>query len=123
LTCALPLRSTGTCTVVRLPDEIDLTNDAAVRRALLDLVTPELPGLVVDMTDTGFCGLRGATAVAEACERAAALGAWACVIAPNRQVRRALQLAALDTVVPVLGTLEEAFARADDHAALRSASH
>jgi anti-anti-sigma factor len=117
------MRGTGACTVVRLPDEIDLANDAAVRRALLDLVTPDLPGLVVDMTATVFCGLRGITAVAEACERAAALGLWACIVAPNRQVRRALQLAALDDVAPVLSTLEEALACADDHGTPSGVAH
>lgn len=105
---ALPLRTVGSCTVVQLPDEIDLTNDAVIRRQLLDLVTPDLPGLVVDMSATVFCGLRGVAAVAEVCGRAGALGRWVCVVATHRQVRRALQLSAFEAAVPILTTVEEA---------------
>lgn len=94
--------------VAQLPEEIDLTNDAAIRRQLLDLVTPDLLGLVVDMSATVFCGLRGVAGVAEVCGRVGALGRWVCVVAPHRQVRRALRFAALESTVLILATVEEA---------------
>ena len=56
----LPVRITRSVPVVIAPDEIDITNAAALRAALLRAARPG-PALVVDMTRTGSATAPGCT--------------------------------------------------------------
>ena len=85
-----PVRITRGVPVVIAPDEIDITNAEALRAALLHAAARPGPALVVDMTRTRFCD-----------SAAAALAA---------QVRRILALTALDRLIPVCASLDQALA-------------
>ena len=68
------VRITRGVPVVIAPDEIDITNAAALRAALLHAAARPGPALVVDMTRTRFCDCAGLHALIGAHKRARAEG-------------------------------------------------
>jgi anti-sigma B factor antagonist len=96
--------------VVIAPEEIDITNAAALRAALLHAAARPGPALVVDMTRTRFCDSAGLHALLGAHKRAQAEGRHLRLAVTGAQVRRILALTALDRLIPVCTSLDQALA-------------
>ncbi len=106
----LPVRITRGVPVVTAPEEIDITNADQLRAALLHAAARPGPALVVDMTRTRFCDSAGLHTLIGAHKRAQAEGRQVRLAVTGRQVRRIIALTALDRLIPVYPSLDQALA-------------
>jgi anti-sigma B factor antagonist len=97
--------------VVIAPQEIDITNAGRLRTALLHAAARPGTALVVDMTRTQFCDSAGLRALIGAHKRAQAEGRQVRLAVTGVQVRRVLALTALDHLIPVYTSLDQALAQ------------
>jgi anti-sigma B factor antagonist len=97
-------------TVVTLPGEIDINNDADVQDRLISALDDATAVLVADAGRTTFCGCSGVTALLLTHHRAAAAGAQLRVVVGSPGMRRMLELTAADQVLNTYPTLAAALA-------------
>jgi anti-sigma B factor antagonist len=97
--------------VVAAPEEIDITNAAALRAVLLAAAVNGYDTLVVDMTRTQFCDSSGLHALIAAHKRAEAEGREVLLVIPSPTVLRVFVLTGMDKVIPNVTSLPEALAR------------
>ena len=97
----------GDAVVVRLGGELDLSNAAAVRRALLDAVNGASGRVVVDLAEVEFMDSTALSALVEARARLRERERF-LLAAPGLEARRALQVSGLDRHFRVHETVEEA---------------
>jgi anti-sigma B factor antagonist len=105
-----PVRITCGMPVVIAPQEIDITNAGQLRAALLYAAARPGAALVVDMTRTRFCDCAGLHALIGAHKRAQAEGRQVRLAVTGAQVRRILALTALDRLIPVCTSMDQALA-------------
>jgi anti-sigma B factor antagonist len=105
-----PVQITRGVPVVITPPEIDITNAGQLRAALLHAAARSGPAVVVDMTRTRFCDSAGLHALIGAHKRARAEGRQVKLAVTGAQVRRILALTALDRLIPVCTSLDQALA-------------
>ena len=105
-----PVRIARGVPVVIAPEEIDITNAGRLRAALLHAAARPGAALVVDMTRTRFCDSAGLHALLGAHKRAQAEGRHLRLAVTGAQVRRILALTALDRLIPVCTSLDQALA-------------
>src|SRR5690242_19150841 len=105
-----PVRITRGVPVVTVPEEIDITNAGQLRAALLRAAARPGPALVVDLTRTRFCDSAGLHALIGAHRRALAEGRQVRLAVTGPQVRRLIGLTALDRLIPVYPSLDQALA-------------
>ena len=100
----------GSRTVVRLVGEADVTT-----RALGDVLSAEAARkprlLLVDMSGLTFIDSAGLHEIVRAHRRLRADGGRLALVSPSLPVDRILQLSALDQVIPVYASAEEADAQ------------
>jgi len=96
--------------VLAAPEEIDITNAAALRSALLAADANGHGTLVVDMTRTQFCDSSGLHTLLATHKRAEAEGREILLVIPNTTVLRVFALTAMDRVIPNFTSLAEALA-------------
>jgi anti-sigma B factor antagonist len=96
-----------TTVVVRLPDEIDITNEREVMEILTCALGDGLAVLVADATATTFCGASGRTALVHGHRQAQAAGTQLRVAA-SPAVQRVLELTGADQVLNTYRSLTEA---------------
>lgn len=94
--------------IVTLPDEIDVTNSAAVFNSALTAL--DYPGLViVDMTGTTFCDCSGLRMLITARDHAKASGSTLRIaIKTGSAPARSLAILGIDHVLPVYGSVKDA---------------
>ncbi len=110
--------------VVAAPEEIDITNVAGLRAALLKAAGPEGGGgeageaeagghrtFVVDMTRTRFCDSAGIQALVGAHKRAQGAGGQMLLAVSGAGVPRIFEITGIDRMIPSFTSLEEALAR------------
>ena len=97
--------------VVGAPEEIDITNAAGLRAALLESAARGHGTFVVDMTRTRFCDTVRLHALVGAHKRAGAEGGQVLLVIPDAAVLRILAITGLDRVIPSFTSLEEALAQ------------
>ena len=107
---SFPVQITRGVPVVITPEEIDITNAGALRAALLHAAAGPSAAFVVDMTWTRFCDSAGLHALLGAHKRARAEGRQVRLVITGAQVRRILALTALDRLIPVFTSLDQALA-------------
>lgn len=105
-----PVQVTRGVPVVIAPEEIDITNADRLRAALLHAAARPGAVLVVDMTRTRFCDSAGLHALIGAHRRARAEDRHLRLAVTGAQVRRILALTALDRLIPVCTSLDQALA-------------
>jgi anti-sigma B factor antagonist len=98
--------------VVAVPEEIDITNAAWLRLALLEAAADTCPTLVVDMMRTRFCDSAGLDVLVDAHKRVRAEGGEVLLALSGAAVLRILSITGIDQVIPVFTSLDEALARA-----------
>jgi anti-sigma B factor antagonist len=101
-----PVRWAGSQAVISMPAEIDATNAEQVRQALLSAARPDVPVLVIDMTETTFCDSAGVHAVIAAYRHAAETGTQLRLAVTA--VRRIFAVIGADQLMPIYPALEAA---------------
>jgi anti-sigma B factor antagonist len=97
--------------VLAAPEEIDITNAAALRSALRTATANGNGTLVVDMTRTQFCDSSGLHTLLAAHKRADSEGRQIVLVIPSTAVLRVFALTAMDRVIPNFTSLAEALAQ------------
>src|SRR5580704_6352819 len=98
--------------VVATPADVDITNAAGLRAALLESAALGPGTLVVDMTRTQFCDTAGLHALVGAHKRAQAEGRRVLLVLPGATILRIFSITGLDQVIPNFPSLAEALADA-----------
>ncbi|HTX84871.1 MAG TPA: STAS domain-containing protein [Streptosporangiaceae bacterium] len=112
----------GGVPVVVTPEEIDITNAAALRAALLGAAAHGRGTLVVDMSGTQFCDSSGINVLVRAHQRAKAEGGELLLVLPATTVMRVFRITGVDRMIPSFPSLEEALAQAPAARSGRSSS-
>jgi anti-anti-sigma factor len=94
--------------VVSGPAEIDITNAAFLRAALLAAGEHGHATIVVDLSETAFCDTVGLQVLVLGHRRAVAEGGEFRLVSRTASLRRLLQLTGVDQVIPNFTTLDEA---------------
>jgi anti-sigma B factor antagonist len=103
-----PVEVIGGVPVVAAPEDIDITNAAGLRTALLQAASLGHGTFVVDMSRTQFCDTAGLHALVAAHKRAGAGGGQLLLVTRGAAVDRILSITGLDRVIPNFPSLEEA---------------
>jgi anti-sigma B factor antagonist len=107
----LPFTLVSGVPVVTAPDEIDITNAAALRSVLLDAAAHGHGTLAVDMTATRFCDSSGLHTLLAAHKRAQGEGGELLLVCSAPAVLRVFELTAVDRIIPIFASLDQALAR------------
>jgi anti-sigma B factor antagonist len=105
---SFPVETVSGVPVVATPEEIDITNAAGLRAALLEAAGRRPGGFVVDMSRTQFCDTAGIHALVLAHKRAGAEGGDIRLVITGAAVLRIFAITGLDNVIPYFASLEEA---------------
>jgi anti-sigma B factor antagonist len=102
------LRRIGQHGVVTVPAEVDITNTDEVRRALLSVVSQDVPVLIIDMSGTTFCDSTGVQAIIATYRQTAANGTELRLVATA--MLRILTVIGVDQLIPIYPDLNAALA-------------
>lgn len=108
----VPVEVVGGVPVVSAPKEIDITNAAQLRAALLKAAGHGNGTLVVDMSQTQFCDLSGLNVLVRAHQQARAEGGKVILIICAPAVLRLLAITGVERVIPHFPSLGEALEQA-----------
>jgi len=98
--------------VVTAPEEIDITNAAGLRAALLDAAARGSGTLAVDMAQTQFCDSAALNVLVRAHHRAQADGGELLLVIGGSAVLRILAVTGIGRLIPSFPSLEQALAAA-----------
>jgi len=98
--------------VVAAPEEIDITNAAGLRAALLQAAAPGNGTLVVDMSRTQFCDSAGLNVLVRAHKRAQADSGQLLLVICGAAVLRIFAVTGIDHLIPSFPSLQEALVQA-----------
>jgi anti-sigma B factor antagonist len=113
----LPVQWHGQLAVVTMPEEIDMSNGAAIQEDLLSALGQRPAALVVDMTSTTFCDSAGVRAVMITGRHAAAAGCELRLVIGSPGVMRVFSITGADQVVEVHDHLASALDPSPDESA------
>jgi anti-sigma B factor antagonist len=94
--------------VLSVTGEIDMSNSDALREQFVEALESGQGPLVIDMSEVTFFASSGIAALAHAREHSAQLGGRPVHVAASRSVERALRSTAMDTILPLHASLDEA---------------
>lgn len=110
----LSMESRDGYAVVTLPVEIDFISAPGVADMLLAVLGMGPTGVIADGTQTRFCDVAGARAIARASVRAGSLGSRVRAVICHPGVRKVFALTGADTLVPVYPVLAAAVSAGDN---------
>lgn len=96
--------------VVRLPVQVDESNAAQIRAALMAAAEHRPRVLIADMSGTRWCDWAGAGALASTFCRAATSGTELRLVLTDESVRRVISLNGLDQLLPIFSDVTTASA-------------
>jgi anti-sigma B factor antagonist len=108
-----PVQWTDRQAVVGLPEEIDISNAAEMRRELLSIIDQGADLVIVDMGATTFCDSAGVGALVVARKHAVAARAALRLVVTAPQLRRIIELTGVDRLIRVYPTVAQALAEAE----------
>jgi anti-sigma B factor antagonist len=106
----LPVEVVCGVPVVTAPEEIDITNAAALRAALFEAGAHGRGAMVADMSGTQFCDSAGLHVLVRAHKRARAEGGELLLVVPATTVLRVFAITGIDRMIPNFSSLEDALA-------------
>lgn len=106
----------GKAVVVRVTGDIDMSNSDTLRERCLELLDAGTTALVLDFSGVSFFASSGIAALGHIRTHNAELGGRPVHVVASRQVRRSLELVALDKLLPLHDVLEDALAAVEDDA-------
>ena len=105
---SFPVRMVRGVPVVTAPGEIDITNAAGLRAALLDAALRGGGTFVVDMRGTRFCDSAGVHALVDAHKRAMTESGALLLVMAEGAVLRIVEITGLDQLITRYPSLESA---------------
>jgi anti-sigma B factor antagonist len=96
--------------VVVVCGELDIATSPEVRELLADATTDKAQPLVIDLTRCDFIDSTGLAALLHGAKPAQNGESRVAIVSPGGDVRRMLELTAIDKSIPVFGALEQAVA-------------
>ena len=102
-----PVTREGGVHVVVAPEEIDITNAAVLRAALLE-ASSGCRSVVVDMSGTYFCDSAGLNVLVRAHDRATSDGGQLGLVMDGADVRRIFVITGIDRVIPIFPSRADA---------------
>lgn len=96
----------GAATVVAFEGDVDLESSPVARKVLLDCVGNKKP-LLVDLSGVSYIDSSGVASLVESLQSARKTGLPFALVAVSEGALRVLQLARLDKVFTIYGTLQE----------------
>ena len=105
---SFPVEVASGVPVVTAPEEIDITNAAGLRSALLEAAAHGSRTLVVDMAQTQFCDSTGLNVLVRAHQRAQAEGGELLLVIRAAAVLRIFAVTGIDHLIPTVPDLEQA---------------
>jgi anti-sigma B factor antagonist len=96
--------------VLAAPEEIDITNAAELRAALMAAAADGHGRLIADLTRTRFCDSSGLHALLAAHKHAQAEGGELLLVIPSTAVLRIFTITSIDRMIPNFTTLDQALA-------------
>ncbi|WP_454196528.1 STAS domain-containing protein [Nocardia sp. Marseille-Q1738] len=106
------VRSADDVVIVTVHGEIDMASAPRLQSALDEALRDTPPVVVVDMSNVGFLGSAGLSVLVAASEAA---GSGGLRVVPSDAARRPIELTALDQLLTVFDTVEEALAVDETH--------
>jgi anti-sigma B factor antagonist len=94
--------------VVQVTGELDLHLEPELREELNRALAAGFTHLVVDLTDVNFLDSSALGRLVEAAKRLAERGGGIVLAAPDRQIRRLLEITALDRIFLIAPSLDDA---------------
>jgi anti-sigma B factor antagonist len=107
-----PVEVVGGVPVMTAPEEIDITNAAGLRAALLEAAAQGGGTLVVDMAQTQFCDSAALNLLVRAQHRAQADGGELLLVIGGSAVLRIFAVTGIGHLIPSFPSLERALAAA-----------
>jgi anti-anti-sigma factor len=112
LEASFPVEVVSGMPVVTAPEEIDITNAAGLRAALLEAAAQGSRTLVVDMAQTQFCDSAGLHVLVRAHKQARTEGGELLLVICTAAVLRVFAVTGIDHLIPNFPNLEQALAPA-----------
>ena len=106
-----PLKIVNDIPVVEAPEEIDITNAAELRAALLKPFDQGYATFIVDMSRTLFRDTSGLHVLVLMHKQALAQGGELRLVAPSSSILRIFAVTGIDRMIPQFAGLDEALAR------------
>lgn len=103
----------GTVTVLRQVGDIDLANSDTLRVRCVELLDSGVDALVLDFSEVTFFASSGIAVLAHVREYSAERGGLPVHVVAGRSVRRSLELTAMDRLLPMHDTVEDAVRAAE----------
>jgi anti-anti-sigma factor len=110
----LPVQWYGRLAVITMPEEIDMSNGAAVEEGLLSALGQRPSALVVDMTSTAFCDSAGVRAVMLTGRKASTAGCELRLVIGSPGVMRVFSVIGAEQLVEVHDNLTSALGPAPE---------
>ncbi len=105
---SFPVTKVDGLAVVTTPDEIDVSNAALFREALLAAASSGLPVVVVDMSGTEFCDSTGLSVLVRAVRHADESGGHLRLVVGGSALKRILAVSGVGGMFPVFSSLDAA---------------
>ena len=106
---SLDVQSDGDIVIAALSGEIDLANAGAIRSLIVGAIGNDAAGLVLDLSGTTYLDSSGVHLVFDLAERLSARQQRLVLVVPEgARVRRVLDIVKVDSVVPLLASVEDA---------------
>jgi anti-sigma B factor antagonist len=99
-------------TILRVAGEIDMSNSDKLRKQFMEALDTGTKSLVLDLSEVTFFASSGIAALAHAREYGKQSGDRPVHVVASRSVRRSLEATAMDRLLPLHATLDEALAAA-----------
>jgi anti-sigma B factor antagonist len=112
-----PVRWFGEFAVVELPTDESFLPASALAGELCAVLDAGATGLIVEFPGAGVCDSACLDALMRTARRARGWASWLRLVIPDAGVRRVVRLVALDKVMPVYASVNEALAAAAREAA------
>jgi anti-sigma B factor antagonist len=96
--------------VLRVEGEIDMSNSESLREQIVGALDNGTRALVLDLSGVTFFASSGIAALAHAREYAKRSGSLPVHVVASRSVRRSLEATAMDRLLPLHETVDEALA-------------
>ena len=108
LDASFPVEIVSGVPVVTAPEEIDITNAAGLRAALLEAAARGSKTLVADLAQTQFCDSAGLNVLVRAHKRAQDNGSELLLVICAATVLRIFAVTGIDHLIPNFASLEQA---------------
>ena len=102
------IRRYGGFAIMEWPARHDVLTAAALAGELCSVLDEGGPGLIVDLSGTGFCDSECLGALMQVARRARGWQSWLRVVIPDHAARTMAQLVTLDQVMPVHASVADA---------------